>query len=197
MGQQNRSILVGINNGSAVETMKNDPVFKGLLKQAKEANKPMSLSAFSKALKEGMKMEIAKKVNPINKLKEAQKVLSDGFGKKAPSENCLQDVAKYNMLSDTIRKLENNLKQNKELSGNDVYVAKSALSDAFTQIRDDAKPHSNILTYMGPKNQAALKRVIDNPKNAGKTFSLANMADMVNQEKKNPTKQKENAHVMK
>lgn len=187
-GQQNRTILAGINNGSAVETMKKDPVFKGLLQQAVNANKPMNLSAFSKAVEAGMKEEIARKANPLNKLKEAQKLISEEFGRKPLSADCMLDIAKYNLLSDNIEKMEKNFRTNQKWTAIDIGSAQTIVADVYGSYRG---PKSILMTYMGPKNRGALDRVCNNPKlkGEGKTYSLKEMADFVTAEKKNPTKE--------
>ena len=185
-GQQNRTILAGINNGSAVESMKKDTVFKGLLDQAKAANKPMNLKSFSMAVEKGMKMEIAKATNPLNKVKEAQKSLVQSFGQKPLSENSLLDVAKYKYLSNKIKELENNYKENKKWTSADVDSAKNALTYTLGKGRINV----GINNYLGAEDKSALKRLCSNPKinAAGKTYSLDKLSEMVTKEKTNPSK---------
>lgn len=200
-GQTNSRILAGINNGSAVEQMKRNPVFTDLLDKVKAEKKVFNLKKFSHSIEMTMKEEI----NPLSRLKNSQKNLLESFGNKPITSECEDIVARYNYLSSVIKVYEDKFKSNKKWEKNDIISAKSVNSLVLDNapISPEIKKNNpketlaNELKKVKNANHTAFERLCNNPKLKGKTFTLDNLVSMVKKEKANPTKQVEQGPALK
>jgi len=201
-GQQINRIIAGINNGSAIESMMKSKIFIDRLNELKaKGETKLNPDKFVKNIEIDMQKSIEDSKDPLTRLKEERQILEDKFGEQPITENVLQDVAKYRMVTSKIKWFEDKKNRGKEFTKQDRNSAKAIVNDLHSDIfsgyekkRTDGKRvevynarNTDVRSVFADKtSRKALKNVItaeeaENGKNKVK-YKLSEIAGRVDKE---------------
>lgn len=169
-GARNERMTEIINNGSGMKKMESDELFRKVMqKQAGKTIDPEKIYEEYVSLSAARNAELN---HPLVRLKKERERLIESFGSKPVTEDCLADVVRLNMLDGSIRAAEKLPKDPNMISKND--------SINFSREQADIYRNNEVNGRMSPERREAMAQVSAAEENAGKTFTLEQMAKMVN-----------------
>ena len=164
-----------INNGSGMEKMKKDDIFKKLLQE--QGDKPIRPETFFETYSVRSRERERERNHPLYKLEAEREAMIKDFGQKEISENCLKDVTRLNMLN---RAIENAKKLPK-----DVDDIPEEQQKEFNRYLARIYKNQDVGESMKPASRNAIKTLSQADANKGKKYTLDQMTEMVNNQAKN------------
>ncbi len=167
---RNERLVEVINSGSGVEKLDTDELFREVLRdQEGNAIDPESIYEEYASRSKARDME---RNHPLGRLKEEREKLIRDFGSKPVTPDCLGDIVRLNML-------DNSIKQAEKLPKDSNQVTKEQNIEFSHMLADVHRP-KEVNDRMTPERRRAMEKVSQAPQNAGKAFTLDQMANMVN-----------------
>ena len=121
--------------------------------------------------------------HPLYKLEAEKKALIRDFGKNEITADCLQDVTRLNMLNRSIQKARELPEDIREISEEKLKTFSVELASIYKKLA--------VSTNTSKVSKEAIKEPSQNNRNKGKTYTLDQMTDMVNDQAKKNAPQKQ------
>ena len=178
---RNERMVDVINNGSGMQKMEKDGIFRKLLQE--QGNKTIDPEKIYETYRERSQQRDRERNHPLYKLEAERKAVIKDFGKKEISADCINDVTRLGMLDRAIRNAKQLPKDVRDIPEDTMKKYNKELAKVYKKLdlRESIKPES----------KEAIKQLSQASANKGKTFTLDQMTEMVNKQvqKNGPQKQ--------
>lgn len=166
---RNERMTEMLNDGSGLRRMDNDRTFRDVMEAY--GNKPIDPEAIYEKYTTLSLERDAQRNHPLNRLKAEREALIREFGQKPVAKECLPDVVRLLMLDSSIKTAEAYPKDPHEVTAKQKKDSEIALASIYK--------NRDLNEKITPARQNAMEKLSADAHNAGRTFTLDQMAGMV------------------
>ena len=142
---RNSMMVEGLNSGQAADALSRSGIFNKLA--AEQGDKPIDPDKFYKSYQQRVSEKEKKFSDLIYKLKVNRQQLINDFGEKPITRDCINDIAKLNVLDNWIERLETNRRRYEEYNRREQELAKTGGSLSTKELDDRQQLEYNWNTY--------------------------------------------------